>query len=74
MPTAENYITKLKAARGGCNDQLERSKQAIVLNAKDLFARERAVKPVLKLDSDILKLDPSNARSFLSKFKSAQSI
>lgn len=71
VPTAENYITKLKAAREAY-DQLERSKQAIVLNAKDLFARERAVKPVLKLDSDILKLDPSNARSFLSKFKSAQ--
>ncbi|MCH7320621.1 hypothetical protein LZ480_01870 [Solibacillus sp. MA9] len=71
VPTAENYLAKLRAAREAY-DKLDRSKQAIVVNAKELFARERAVKPILKLDSDILNLDPSNAKSFISKYNSAQ--
>lgn len=71
VPTAENYLAKLRAAREAY-DKLDRAKQAIVLNAKDLFARERAIKPILKLDSDLLNLDPSNAKKFISNYKAAQ--
>src|SRR5690606_40803081 len=48
------------------------SDQRLVTNYKDLTTRERGVKPVLKLDNDILALDPSNARTFISKYKSAE--
>ncbi|WP_339215218.1 hypothetical protein [Solibacillus sp. FSL W8-0372] len=70
IPTAENYIQKLIDARNGY-DSLSKSDQKLVMNYKDLTTRERAVKPVLKLDSDILALDPSNARTFISKYNAA---
>ena len=69
-PTAEAYIEKLTAARAAY-DGLEKTDQKLVLNYKDLTTRERTVKPVLKLDTDILALDPSNAKTFISKFKAA---
>ena len=71
VPTAENYIAKLTAARKAYDD-LDKTKQKLVTNSKDLTTRERAVKPILKLDDDILKLDPSNAKTFITKFKSAE--
>ena len=70
IPTAENYIQKLIDARNSY-DSLSKSDQKLVLNYKDLTTRERAVKPVLKLDADILALDPSNARTFISKYNAA---
>jgi hypothetical protein len=70
-PTAENYIAKLTAARKAYDD-LDKTQQKLVTNIKDLTSRERTVKPILKLDDDILKLDPSNAKTFISKFKSAE--
>lgn len=69
-PTAEAYIEKLTAARAAY-DSLAKTDQKLVLNYKDLTTRERTVKPVLKLDADILALDPSNAKTFISKFKAA---
>lgn len=69
-PTAEAYIEKLTAARVAY-DSLAKNDQKLVLNYKDLTTRERTVKPVLKLDADILALDPSNAKTFISKFKAA---
>lgn len=71
IPTAEDYIQKLIDARQGY-DSLSRDNQRLVTNYKDLQNRERTVKPVLKLDTDILALDPSNARTFISKYKSAE--
>ncbi|MER2154643.1 MAG: hypothetical protein ABS917_10660 [Solibacillus sp.] len=71
IPTAEGYIQKLIDARNGY-DSLAKSDQRLVTNYKDLTTRERGVKPVLKLDTDILALDPSNARTFVTKFKSAE--
>ncbi|WP_339175226.1 hypothetical protein MKY51_03060 [Solibacillus sp. FSL R5-0691] len=71
VPMTENYIQKLIDARNSY-DSLEKSDQRLVTNYKDLTTRERGVKPVLKLDSDILALDPSNARTFISKYKSAE--
>ena len=73
VPTADAYIEKLTAARNEFN-KLDRLQQKLVTNSKDLTTRERAVKPVLKLDEDILKLDPSNAKTFLSKYKSAEKV
>lgn len=70
VPTATNYIEKLTEARKAF-DALDRSQQKLVTNAKDLTTRERSVKPVLKLDEDILKLDPSNAKTYVSKYNSA---
>ncbi|MEK4128702.1 hypothetical protein NYE67_03430 [Solibacillus sp. FSL W8-0474] len=70
IPTAEGYIEKLIAARNSY-DSLSKSDQKLVINFKDLTTRERAVKPVLKLDADILGLDPSNARTFISKYNAA---
>lgn len=67
IPTAENYIQKLIDARNSY-DSLSKSDQKLVMNYKDLTNRERTVKPVLKLDADILALDPSNARTFISKY------
>lgn len=69
-PTAEAYIEKLTAARVAY-DGLEKTDRKLVLNYKDLTTRERTVKPVLKLDADILALDPLNAKTFISKFKAA---
>lgn len=71
IPTAEGYIQKLIDARNGY-DSLTKSDQRLVTNYKDLTTRERGVKPVLKLDNDILALDPSNARTFISKYQSAE--
>ncbi|MEK5184048.1 hypothetical protein [Solibacillus sp. FSL W7-1324] len=71
IPTAEGYIQKLVDARNGY-DSLDKAEQRLVTNYKDLTTRERGVKPVLKLDNDILALDPSNARTFISKYKSAE--
>lgn len=71
IPTAEGYIQKLVDARNGY-DSLDKAEQRLVTNYKDLTTRERGVKPVLKLDTDILALDPSNARTFISKYKSAE--
>lgn len=71
IPTAEGYIQKLIDARNGY-DSLSKSDQRLVTNYKDLTTRERGVKPVLKLDNDILALDPSNARTFISKYQSAE--
>lgn len=71
VPTADDYIAKLTAARQAY-DSLDRQQQKLVLNYKDLTTRERAVKPVLTLDASILALDPSNARTFISKYKGAQ--
>ena len=71
IPMAEDYIQKLIDARIGY-DSLPKADQRLVTNYKDLTNRERGVKPVLKLDNDILALDPSNAGSFITKFKSAE--
>lgn len=71
IPTAEGYIQKLIDARNGY-ESLTKSDQRLVTNYKDLTTRESGVKPVLKLDNDILALDPSNARTFISKYKSAE--
>ena len=71
IPTAEDYIKKLIAARDAY-DALPKIEQKLVTNYKELQTRERAVKPVLKLDNDIVALDPANAKTFISKFKSAQ--
>ncbi|MFY0741524.1 hypothetical protein AB1K09_03270 [Solibacillus silvestris] len=71
IPTAKDYIQKLIDARNGY-DSLSKSDQRLVTNHKDLTTRERGVKPVLKLDNDILALDPSNARTFISKYQSAE--
>ncbi|MEK4079003.1 hypothetical protein [Solibacillus sp. FSL K6-1126] len=71
IPTAEGYIQKLIDARNGY-DSLTKSDQRLVTNYKDLTTRERGVKPVLKLDNDILALDPSNARTFISKYQLAE--
>ncbi|AWE06357.1 hypothetical protein DCE79_02695 [Lysinibacillus sp. 2017] len=71
VPNAEQYIAKLTAARAAYN-ALDATQKKLVTNIKDLTTHEKAVKPVLKLDDDILKLDPSNAKTFLSKFKSAE--
>lgn len=71
IPTAEDYIAKLTAARNAY-DALDKSQQKLVTNYKDLTTRERSVKPVLTLDANILVLDPSNARTFISKYKSAE--
>src|SRR5690606_5180348 len=71
LPMTENYIQKLIDARNSY-DSLAKSDQRLVTNYKDLTTRERGVKPVLKLDNDILALDPSNARTFISKYKSAE--
>ncbi|ATP39047.1 hypothetical protein CSE16_02845 [Solibacillus sp. R5-41] len=71
IPTADNYIEKLTAARNAY-DALDKSQQKLVTNYKDLTNRERAVKPVLTLDASIILLDPSNARTFISKYKSAE--
>ncbi|MEK4424105.1 hypothetical protein [Solibacillus sp. FSL K6-1523] len=71
IPTAEDYIAKLTAARNAY-DALDKSQQKLVTNYKDLTTRERSVKPVLTLDASILVLDPSNARTFISKYKSAE--
>lgn len=71
IPTAEGYIQKLIDARNGY-DSLSKSDQRLVTNYKDLTTRERGVKPVLKLDNDILALDPSNARTFISMYQSAE--
>lgn len=71
IPTAEDYIQKLINARNSY-DSLSKSDQRLVTNYNDLTTRERGVKPVLKLDNDILALDPSNARTFVSKYKSAE--
>ena len=71
IPTAEGYIQKLIDARNGY-DSLIKSDQRLVTNYKDLTTRERGVKPVLKLDNDILALNPSNARTFISKYQSAE--
>lgn len=70
IPTAKDYIKKLVAARNSY-DSLSKSDQKLVMNYKDLTTRERAVKPVLNLDTDILALDPSNARTFISKYNAA---
>ncbi|MGE7020659.1 hypothetical protein [Solibacillus cecembensis] len=71
IPTAEDYIVKLTAARNAYN-ALDKSQQKLVTNYKDLTTRERSLKPVLTLDASILLLDPSNARTFISKYKSAE--
>lgn len=71
IPTAEGYIQKLIDARNGY-DSLDKAEQRLVTNYNDLTTRERGVKPVLKLDNDILALDPSNARTFITKYKSAE--
>lgn len=71
IPTAEDYIQKLIDARNSY-DSLPKSDQRLVTNYNDLTTRERGVKPVLKLDNDILALDPSNARTFITKYKSAE--
>lgn len=71
VPMTDNYIQKLVDARNSY-DSLAKSDQRLVTNYKDLTTRERGVKPVLKLDNDILALDPSNARTFISKYKSAE--
>lgn len=71
IPTAKDYIQKLIDARNGY-DSLTKSDQRLVTNYKDLTTRERGVKPVLKLDNDILALDLSNARTFISKYQSAE--
>lgn len=71
VPMTENYIQKLVDARNSY-DSLAKSDQRLVTNYKDLTTRERGVKPVLKLDNDILALDPSNALTFISKYKSAE--
>ncbi|MGN7479362.1 hypothetical protein ACTHOQ_16095 [Solibacillus silvestris] len=70
IPTAENYIQKLIDARNSY-DSLSSSDKRLVTNYKDLTNRERAVKPVLKLDTDILALDPSNVKTFISKYNAA---
>ncbi|MEC1177754.1 hypothetical protein P9B03_04595 [Metasolibacillus meyeri] len=70
VPTATDYIDKLIAARNAY-DSLSKDEQRMVSNIKDLTAREKAVKPVLKLTEDIAALDPSNTTRFISQYKSA---
>lgn len=71
IPTAEDYLVKLREAREAY-DKLDRTRQSLILNYKELTSRERAMRPIIKLDQDILNLDPSNAKTFISKYKSAQ--
>lgn len=71
VPAAEDYLTKLTAAREAY-DALDKTKRKLVSNYKDLTTRERAVKPILKLNSQIGALDPANAKKFISGYSSAQ--
>ncbi|MEO4054140.1 hypothetical protein [Solibacillus sp. CAU 1738] len=70
VPTATDYLDKLVAARNAYNS-LSKVEQNLVTNIKDLTAREKALKPVLDLIDDINKLDPANAKNFISQYKSA---
>ncbi|MEK4228393.1 hypothetical protein [Solibacillus sp. FSL H8-0538] len=70
IPNAADYIAKLLAARQAF-DSLSKDQQKLVLNIKDLTTRENSVKPVLTLDKEIIALDPSNAKTFISKFSAA---
>lgn len=69
-PNAEDYIAKLLAARNAY-DSLSKDQQKLVLNIKELTTREKSVKPILSLDQSILALDPSNAKTFISKYAAA---
>lgn len=69
-PNAEDYIAKLLAARNAY-DSLSKDQQKLVLNIKELTMREKTVKPILSLDQSILALDPSNAKTFISKYAAA---
>lgn len=70
-PGTSDYLAKLTAAREAYN-ALDKTNRKLVSNIKDLTTRERAVKPILKLDSQIAALSPANAKQFVSKYKSAQ--
>ena len=70
IPTAPDYMNKLVAARHAYNS-LSKVEQKLVTNIKDLTDREKALKPVLSLIEEITKLDPANAKTFLSKYNSA---
>lgn len=71
VPTAEDYLAKLTAAREAY-DALDKGKRKLVSNYKELVARERAVKPVLVLDKKIAELNPDNAKKFISNYRSAE--
>lgn len=71
VPSAEDYLAKLTAAREAY-DALDKSKRKLVSNYKDLTTRERTVKPILKLDNQIGALNPENAKKFISGYASAQ--
>ncbi|MER1984419.1 MAG: hypothetical protein ABS948_00875 [Solibacillus sp.] len=71
LPAAEDYLAKLTAAREAY-DALDKAKRKLVSNYKDLTTRERAVKPILKLDNQIAALNPENTKKFISGYASAQ--
>lgn len=70
VPTAENYLDKLTAARNAY-DSLESSQKKIVSNIKDLTDREKGVKSVLNVMKLIDQLDPQS-KDFAKKVEAAR--
>lgn len=71
VPAATDYLAKLTEARKAY-EALEKSKRKLVSNYKELTARERTVKPILKLSTQIDALDPVNTKQFISRYKTAK--
>lgn len=70
VPTAENYLEKLVAARN-VFDSLDASRKKIVANIDELKEREKSVKNVLKVVSLIDQLDPAT-KDFAKKVAAAR--